>query len=268
MSRSGWSALWVMIGLVLFGTTSATASEHPAPPPANVDFDYQLGGNSDPGASVGVVVRDRNAEPSPTDYNICYVNAFQTQPDEKRIWKRHRSLVLRSGGRPVVDEVWGEKILDIRTGVKRKALSRIVGKWIDGCARHGYRAVEFDNLDSYLRSEGLIKKRQTKKYAAKLVRRAHDAGLAAGQKNRAEWDGRVVGFDFAIAEECGRWNECGALHAQLWRSRVRHRVPPPGLQRNLSYPRRPTERRTPRPRSEPTRSPRLVLTRARRTGGR
>lgn len=40
--------------------------------------------------------------------------------------------------------------------------------------------------------------------------RAHLVGLAVAQKNWAEWDGRRVGFDFAIAEECGRWRECGS----------------------------------------------------------
>ena len=46
-------------------------------------------------------------------------------------------------------------------------------------------------------------------YAAKLVARAHRAGLAAAQKNRAQWDGTVVGYDFAIAEQCAQYDECG-----------------------------------------------------------
>ncbi len=179
------------------------------PPPSNVDVDYQLGGAFQPAANVGIVVRDRTAKPAVGDYNICYVNAFQTQPNQKRLWKRHPRLVLRSGGRPVVDEVWGEKLLDIRTKAKRRALGRIVGRWIVGCATHGFDAVEFDNLDSFSRSHGLLKPRQAKKYAARLVRLAHQSGLAAGQKNWATWNGRSVGFDFAVAEECGRWDECG-----------------------------------------------------------
>jgi hypothetical protein len=42
-----------------------------------------------------------------------------------------------------------------------------------------------------------------------LVTWSHQAGLAAGQKNWSEWNGRSVGYDFAIAEECGRYDECG-----------------------------------------------------------
>ena len=39
------------------------------------------------------------------------------------------------------------------------------------------------------------------------------AGLAAGQKNLAGFDGRRVGYDFAVAEECGRYRECGSYVA-------------------------------------------------------
>lgn len=35
-------------------------------------------------------------------------------------------------------------------------------------------------------------------------------GLAAGQKKLAQFDGKTrVGFDFAVAEQCGQWRECG-----------------------------------------------------------
>jgi Glycoside-hydrolase family GH114 len=206
--RSGVAVLLLAPLLTTLGLSAASA-EQPRLPPVGVDFDYQLGGNALPPANVGIVVRDRTARVSAGNYNICYVNAFQTQPTERRIWRSHPRLVLRRNGHPVVDEAWGEKLLDIRTRAKRRALARIVGRWIDGCAAAGYDAVEFDNLDSYSRSDGLIKRRHTKKYAARLVRRAHRAGLAVGQKNRAGWNGRKVGFDFAIAEECGRWSECG-----------------------------------------------------------
>ncbi|UMG93769.1 endo alpha-1,4 polygalactosaminidase [Nocardioides sp. TF02-7] len=78
-----------------------------------------------------------------------------------------------------------------------------------GCARDGFDAVELDNLDSFARSRGLVKQRHAKAFARLLVRRAHRAGLAVAQKNWAELDGSRLGFDFAIAEECGRYDECG-----------------------------------------------------------
>ena len=96
-------------------------------PPTGVDFDYQLGGARAVPKRVGIVVRDRAASPAAGRYNVCYVNGFQTQAEEKRFWRRHWSLVLKQDGKPVVDSGWGEWLLDIRTDAKRRKLARIVG---------------------------------------------------------------------------------------------------------------------------------------------
>ena len=105
-------------------------------------------------------------------YNVCYVNGFQTQPDERRFWRRHHwNLVLKDGrGRPVVDEAWGEWLLDVRTAAKRRDLAAIVGRWTRRCAADGFEAVEFDNLDSFTRSHRLLTRRQALAYARLLVR--------------------------------------------------------------------------------------------------
>ena len=204
-----WPIVVVLLALGLAPPTDAAAPPEPTPPPAGTDVDYQLGGSSSLPDHVGIVVRDREARPSKRAYSVCYVNAFQTQPQERRFWRARPSLVLHQDGRPVVDSVWGEWLLDIRTPEKRRRLARIVGGWLQGCAEDGFRAVELDNLDSFTRSRGLLTARHARKYAARLVARAHAEGLAAAQKNRAAWDGTQVGYDFAIAEECGRWRECG-----------------------------------------------------------
>ncbi len=189
----------------------AVAHAEPPPLPVGTDVDYQLGGPAYVPDNVGIVVRDRTETPAPGAYNICYVNGFQTQPGARRSWLARRDLLLQDAdGRLVEDEAWGEWLLDIRTPAKRQRLARIVGRWTAGCARDGFDAVEYDNLDSFTRSRGLLRARQATAYARLLVAGAHDAGLAAGQKNRAGWDGTRVGFDFAVAEECGRYDECGA----------------------------------------------------------
>ncbi len=176
------------------------------------DVDYQLGGLKRMPAHVGIIVRDRKAAPHAGRYNVCYVNGFQTQPDEKRFWRNHWRLVLKREGRPVVDSAWGEWLLDIRTADKRRALARIVGGWTEQCAADGFHAVEYDNLDSFSRSHRLITRSHGIAFAKLLAARAHDAGLPAGQKNFAEWDGSHV-FDFAVAEECGRWRECDSYES-------------------------------------------------------
>jgi hypothetical protein len=200
----------VLLTAVLVLGLGAPAEASPKPLPIGPDVDYQLGGAAPVPAHVGIVVRDRKDRPAAGNYDVCYVNGFQTQPDERRFWRAHWRLVLKRAGRPVVDSAWGEWLLDTRTRTKRMRIARIVGRWIDGCAASGFEAVEFDNLDSWSRSHRLIRPRDNKRLARRLVTRAHHAGLAVAQKNWAEWDGRVAGFDFAIAEECGRWDECGA----------------------------------------------------------
>ncbi|WP_432479597.1 endo alpha-1,4 polygalactosaminidase [Nocardioides sp. GXQ0305] len=196
---------------LLVGPAPALAGEvAPAPPPTGVAWDYQLGGVRAVPDEVDVVVRDRRAEPLAGDvYDVCYVNGFQTQPDEKGFWRDHWHLVLKRHGKPVVDGDWGEWLLDLRTAAKRRALARIVGRWTDRCAEDGFDAVEYDNLDSFTRSRGLLTAADARAYAERLVARAHDAGLAAAQKNRAQWDGTRVGYDFAIAEQCAQYDECG-----------------------------------------------------------
>jgi hypothetical protein len=185
--------------------------------PVGAGVDYQLGGNRDVPDEVGIVVRDRTAAPAGR-YDVCYVNGFQTQPNEKGFRKRHRDLLLQtSDGTLVEDEAWGEWLLDLRTPAKRRALARIVGRWTAGCARDGYEAVEYDNLDSFTRSDGLLKKKQAVAFVRLLTAKAHRVGLAVGQKNLAGFDGTRVGFDFAVAEECGRYDECGRYAAVFGR---------------------------------------------------
>jgi len=205
MPRLRWAAA-LMAALVLALAAPATADV--VPPPVGTDVDYQLGGATAMPAHVGILVRDRRAAPADGRYNVCYVNGFQTQPDERGFWKKRMRLVLKRGGRPVVDEVWGEWLLDIRSKAKRRALAWIVGRWTDRCSDDGFAAAEFDNLDSFTRSHGLLERRHAIAFARLLVRRAHAAGLAVGQKNLAGFDGSRIGFDFAVAEECARYREC------------------------------------------------------------
>ncbi|MFE2042168.1 endo alpha-1,4 polygalactosaminidase [Streptomyces sp. NPDC059477] len=192
-------------------------------PTPGIGFDYQIGGAYPPPKGVGAVSRDRSAKPAPGLYNICYVNAFQAQADATGWWQEHHpDLLLRTtGGALVIDENWDEVLFDISTPAKRERLAGIVGEWFDGCADSGYQAIEADNLDSHERSKGLLTAADDFAFAELLIARAHAAGLAMGQKNAAELAarGRALGFDFAVAEECGQYDECAA-YARAYDDRV------------------------------------------------
>ncbi|MBQ1124784.1 MULTISPECIES: endo alpha-1,4 polygalactosaminidase [Streptomyces] len=201
----------------------ASTADRPAPPPVHAGFDYQIGGAYPPPDGVRVVSRDRAHKPAAGRYSICYVNGFQAQPDALDWWQRnHPDLVLHgAGGKPVMDTDWNEALLDTSTATRRKALARIVGGWIEGCADKGFQAVELDNLDSYERSGKRLTRGDNVKFAALLTRRAHRSGMAAGQKNAQELLGQrdAMGFDFAVTEECGQYRECGS-YAKAYDDRV------------------------------------------------
>jgi hypothetical protein len=198
-----------MTALVLAACASGEAAV--TLPPAGGAPDYQLGDGYPPEEGVEIVVRDR-LSPAPEDvYAVCYVNAFQTQPDELGDWPDE--LILKdSDGLPVFDPDWpDEALLDTSTDDNREAIHEIVAPWIQECATTGFKAVEFDNLDTYTRSDGALTLEDNLELAEDLVEVAHDAGLAAAQKNAAE-DAELLRdeaeFDFAIAEQCAEFDEC------------------------------------------------------------
>jgi Glycoside-hydrolase family GH114 len=199
------------------------------PPPAGASFDYQIGGDYPPPVGVESVIRDWfSGRPAPGLYSICYVNAFQTQadepnterPDERGNWPA--SLVLSELGD---DPNWGgEYLVDVASAQKRRAAAAWVAPMIAACAKKGFRAVELDNLDSWTRFDGTplagqvpFGKTEAIAYARLLTRMAHRRGLAAGQKNTPQLgrrvSRRVIGFDFAVAEECGTYRECHEYRA-------------------------------------------------------
>ncbi len=187
-------------------------------PDINARVDYQLGGPYTPPAGVTVVSRDRTAPAAVNLYNICYVNGFQIQPDEEAFWlDEHPTLILRDGGgQPIIDADWDEMLIDVSTPEKRTAVATIVNGWMAGCAAAGYAAIEIDNLDSYTRSTGLLTEANAVAAMQLFADAAHAGGLAIAQKNAAEMAARKAELrtDFVVAEECNRYDECGAYTAE------------------------------------------------------
>ena len=212
------------VGAVL-AVLAGCASTPPSGLPTGVGFDYQLGGTYTPPEGVKILTRDSTATPVAGLYNICYVNGFQTQSGDRSLWlAKHPTLVLRTAsGKPVFDPGWpDEMILDVGTPAKRAAIAAVMGATIDRCRANGFQAVEFDNLDSYSRSRHAFALASDIAMAKLFVERAHADSLAVGQKNTAELGTRgrdQVHFDFAVAEECYRYNECAA-YTKVYGARV------------------------------------------------
>lgn len=201
------------------GTDAGTGDAALTLPPTTGQFDYQLGTAYEPDGGLDVVVRDATADPADGAYGICYVNGFQTQPDQADRWLGdNEDLLLHdAAGELVVDPDWpDEYVLDPSTEDKRGRILDLLGPVIAGCADAGFAGVEIDNLDTWTRftepGTGLIEKDAALALAGAYIDLAHEAGLAIGQKNAAEATtvGRDLGFDFAVTEECAAYGECGA----------------------------------------------------------
>lgn len=182
-------------------------------PPVAAGVDYQLGEPYPPPEGVSVVVRDSTARPAEGLYNLCYVNAFQSQPAETAWWSEvHPEAVLHGAdGAPVSDPGWPDEVLfDTSDAAGREVLVEHAVARLRACADAGFDAVELDNLDSYTRSGGALTVDDNLAYAVALVDEAHALGLAVAQKNTLELGdrGRRAGFDLAIAEECEVFGEC------------------------------------------------------------
>lgn len=182
--------------------------------PVGAGVDYQLGGSYPPAEGVGIVARDSTEAPADGLWSICYVNGFQTQPGVDEWLDERPELVVHVDGEPLADPNWpDEYLLDTSTPADRLAIIGVMGPVIDGCADAGFDAVEIDNLDSFTRSADQLTVEGNFALAALYVERAHDRGLAIGQKNAAELSAEArdeVGFDFAVAEECHRFAECAS----------------------------------------------------------
>jgi hypothetical protein len=224
--RSSSAAAAAVAMLLLAGCAAPTTgagrdtTQRVVLPAAGGIVDYQLSEGYDPAPGVTGVVRDSGDSPAPGLYSICYINGFQTQPADRESWLAdHPDLVLLDDGQPVIDVNWpDELILDTSDAGKRDRIAAILADGFADCAQKGFDAVEIDNLDSYARSGGRLDRDGAIALASLYAATAHAAGLAIAQKNSAELGERgrdEAGFDFAVAEECQRFDEC-ALYTSVY----------------------------------------------------
>lgn len=208
MSARG--ALALTASLVTLAALAGCSSGSPSGPDPSAPWQYQLTGTLDLSANAkvfdvdgeGTTKKQVDALHGKGAYVICYMSAG-TYED----WRSDaRSIPTSVRGQPLED--WpGERWLDIR---RRDVLLPIMEKRIAACKDKGFDAVEFDNVDGYANRSGFpLTDGQQLAYNRALAEAAHDAGMAAALKNDADQAARLVGdFDFAIVEECVRYDEC------------------------------------------------------------
>jgi hypothetical protein len=136
---------------------------------------------------------------------ICYVNAGAYENfrgDKGRFPEAVRGKAL--DGWP--DEKW----LDIR---RWDVLEPILRDRFNDCKRKGFDGVEPDNVDGYTNKSGFpLTADDQLTYNRRVADLAHRTGLAVGLKNNVEQAGSLVPwFDFAVSEECAKYNECDKL---------------------------------------------------------
>lgn len=131
---------------------------------------------------------------------ICYFSGGSYEawrPDASKIPKSARGKKM-SGW----DELW----INVRdTGVRSTMASRM-----ELAAKKGCHGVEIDNVDGYANITGFkVTKNDSLNFLKYLSSKAHDLKLIIGLKNSPELvTNLVLHFDFAVVEECSKYNEC------------------------------------------------------------
>ena len=137
---------------------------------------------------------------------VCYFSAGaweRFRPDASAF---PRSVLGRPNGWP------GERWLDIR---KLGILGPIMQSRLDRCARKGFDAVEFDNVDGYRNRSGFaLNGADQLRFNVFLANQAHRRGLSAVLKNDlGQIRALLPYFDFALNEQCHQYRECRRLDA-------------------------------------------------------
>lgn len=109
----------------------------------------------------------------------------------------------------------GEKWLDTQNATVRS----IMLARLDLARNKGCHGVDFDNVDGYANNTGFSLNKSTQlEYNQYLAFAAHDRNLILSLNNVPELAVEQANiFDFAIAEECFKYNECSAYQAFIER---------------------------------------------------
>lgn len=188
-------------------------------PRKGVSWHWQLSGTID--LSVRAAVYDLDVDDTPRSLVralhdrgrrvICYIDVGT--------WESYRADADQFPEDLLGNDVDGwpdERWLDIRA-IDR--LAPILRARLDRCERKGFDAVEPDWLNHYEEDTGFpIRREDSIRFARWVAREAHLRGLSIAQKNAPGLTADLADrFDFAITEDCARWDECGRYRAYLRR---------------------------------------------------
>ncbi|MFI6643894.1 endo alpha-1,4 polygalactosaminidase [Streptomyces sp. NPDC050504] len=135
---------------------------------------------------------------------ICYLSTGSWEDFRPDAAEFPRSLLGRGNGWP------GERWLDVR---RTDVLEPLMAARVDMCREKGFDAVEPDNMDGYLNATGFpLTAADQLRYNRLIARLVHARGMSVGLKNDVEQVRELVAeFDFAVNEQCARYEECGSL---------------------------------------------------------
>jgi len=135
---------------------------------------------------------------------VCYISAGSWERWRLDAGRFPERALGRSNGWP------GERWLDIS---RRSVLRPIMERRLDMCARKGFDAVEFDNVDGYANRTGFpLSGADQLRYNVMLANEAHRRGLSALLKNDlGQIRALLPYFDAALNEQCHQYDECGRL---------------------------------------------------------
>jgi hypothetical protein len=134
---------------------------------------------------------------------VCYVDAGTWEDFRPDAGAYPASVKGDPNGWP------GERWLDIRATA---VLLPIINARVAKCAAAGFDAVDFDNVDGYQNKTGFpLTAAEQLTFNEDLAALAHAHGLSVGLKNdTAQLGALASSFNFAINEQCARFDECDA----------------------------------------------------------